>query len=210
MHSINSFNYTLRTLCLLLSIFAAYAAQAQDDGREAVKQFQDKLNEEFSNRSESPLEQKDFKRFKGLPFYPADMKFRVTARLIRDSVSTFRPMKTTTPRLPKYRIYGYVEFELQGHTFRMPVYQGEDLMKKAGYEDYLFFPFTDLTNGETTYGGGRYIDLRIPAAPENLVLDFNQAYNPYCAYSHRYSCPVVPPENHIDLPIEAGVRYEQK
>jgi uncharacterized protein len=78
-------------------------------------------------------------------------------------------------------------------------------LNKPEYKDYLFLPFTDLTNGVQTYQGGRYLDLRIPQGDE-IVIDFNQSYNPYCAYSGRYSCPVVPSENHLDMEVLAGVK----
>ena len=80
-----------------------------------------------------------------------------------------------------------------------------DLSKKPGYANYLFVPITDLTNGEETYGGGRYIDLRGPLG-KVVELDFNKAYNPYCAYGGKYSCPIPPIENHLGLRIEAGVK----
>ena len=81
-------------------------------------------------------------------------------------------------------------------------------MKTRGYEDYLFLPFRDETNGKETYGGGKYIDLRIPDGNE-IVIDFNQSYQPYCAYNaYDYSCPIVPEENFLPLRIEAGVMYD--
>ena len=81
-------------------------------------------------------------------------------------------------------------------------------MQTAGYEDYLFLPFRDETNGKETYGGGKYIDLRIPDGNE-IVIDFNQSYQPYCAYNaYDYSCPIVPEENFLPLRIEAGVMYD--
>ena len=118
-------------------------------------------------------------------------------------------MKTTSPKMSTERVYGYVEFVLLGKAFRLPVYQSKELMNKAEYADYLFFPFTDLTNGNETYGGGRYIDLRIPAKGQQLIVDFNQAYNPYCAYSHRYSCPLVPEENQMEIEVRAGVMLSE-
>lgn len=83
-------------------------------------------------------------------------------------------------------------------------------MATVQYKDYLFFPFTDTTNGNETYDGGRYIDLRIPASGNEIIIDFNKAYNPFCAYSAGYSCPIVPAENNLDIPITVGVRYYKK
>jgi uncharacterized protein (DUF1684 family) len=82
-------------------------------------------------------------------------------------------------------------------------------MTTEGFEDYLFLPFLDDTNGETSYAGGRYLDLRIPKN-DLIILDFNETYNPYCAYNERYSCPIVPRENYIPLKIEAGIKAFKK
>jgi len=142
----------------------------------------------------------------GLPFFDIDTTFRVVAKLRRTEGTKFKDMKTTTSRMAHDRVYGILEFTLRGKRFEIPVYQSKDLMDKEPYKDYLFFPFTDLTNSEETYGGGRYIDLRIPAGDE-ITIDFNKAYNPYCAYSARFSCPIVPSENHIDVEVRAGVKY---
>ena len=78
-------------------------------------------------------------------------------------------------------------------------------MQQEKYRDYLFLPFTDNTNGEQTYTGGRYIDLSIPDG-DTIVVDFNKAYNPYCAYNKKYSCPIVPSVNNLDTEIRAGVK----
>jgi len=80
-----------------------------------------------------------------------------------------------------------------------------ELKEDEGYEDYLFLPFTDATNGNETYGGGRYIDLSIPNG-DQIVIDFNKAYNPYCTYNKKYSCPIVPSQNALDIEIFAGVK----
>lgn len=114
-------------------------------------------------------------------------------------------MKTTTSRLPIYKEYGKLHFKLNNKSFTLHVYQNEDLVKKKGYEDYLFIPFTDLTSGEESYGGGRYLDMRIGDLT-NPYIDFNLSYNPYCAYNSKYSCPIPPKENFINFRIEAGVK----
>lgn len=181
-------------------------AHVMDD----ISAFRQELNTEFKDPKESPLEKKDFRKFKGLPFFPINLEYHVTAKLTLTADSAFFKMKTTTSRLPNYRVYGIAEFTLKGKNFRLPVYQSEDLMKKEEYKDYLFFPFTDLTNGNQTYSGGRFISLRIPAEGKDLTIDFNKAYNPYCAYSHRFSCPIVPRENHLNVEVPAGVMYKSK
>lgn len=185
-------------------------ATAQKDSlhaMEAITAFQKKLNEEYKNRQESPLEAVDFANFEGHDFFPIDLDYRVSATLKVTEGTPFFAMKTTTSRLSTERIYGYVSFVLKGEEFELPVYQSKDLMQMEEYADYLFFPFTDETNGNQTYAGGRYLDLRIPKEGDNVVIDFNMAYNPYCAYSPRFSCPLVPGENHMDIAVPAGIRY---
>jgi len=171
--------------------------------------FQIKMNAEFKDASTSPLKDKDRKDFKGLDFFKFDSTYVVTAIFERTPNETPFEMKTTTERLPVYVKYGVITFNLKGNDYQLNVYQNQDLMKKEGYDDYLFLPFLDDTNGEETYGGGRYIDLRTPEADE-LVIDFNKAYNPYCAYNEKYSCPIVPRDNYLDLKVEAGVKIFQK
>ena len=99
-------------------------------------------------------------------------------------------MKTTTDRVSDERVYGVLSFELNGKAFELNVYQGKELMNSEKYKDYLFLPFLDNTNGEGSYSGGRYIDLRIPEG-DTMIIDFNTAYNPYCAYNELFSCPIV-------------------
>ena len=142
--------------------------------------------------------------FTELERYAPDPNFRVNARF-RPKTSKSFGMRTTTDRLPTYQAVGLLRFELLGRRQRLTVFRNIELSTRSGFENYLFVPFTDPTNGETTYGGGRYIDLQGPL--EKIVeLDMNKAYNPYCAYGGRYSCPIPPKENHLKVPVEAGVK----
>jgi uncharacterized protein (DUF1684 family) len=170
-----------------------------------IERFQRKLNKEFEDPQESPLTKEELETFKSLDFFPADTNFRVIAKVERTKDPKPFKMKTTTDRLPLFTVYAYVTFKLKGKTFRLPVYQNQKLMRTTEFEDYLFLPFTDPTNGKTTYGGGRYLDLEIPEG-DTMVIDFNKAYNPYCAYNGKYSCPIPPKENHIDVEVTAGVK----
>lgn len=190
-------------LCLLLFV-ACNTTEAQEQDS---KQFQEQLNEEYANPKESPLTEKDLKNFTGLPFFPINKQLIVTAHFERTEGSKPFQMKTTTDRLPTYEVYGIATFKLNGKTHQLNIYQNHKLREMEEYKDHLFLPFTDATNGNDSYGGGRFIDLKIPSS-DNIVIDFNKAYNPYCAYNHAYSCPVPPKENDLNLRIEAGVMYE--
>lgn len=168
-------------------------------------EWQKEMNAEYKDASKSPLKEKDRSDFKSLDFFKFDSTYVVTATLKRTPNTEWFKMKTTTSRESEERIFGILSFQLKGKTFSLNVYQGKELMKDEDYKDYLFLPFLDNTNGDTTYGGGRYIDLRIPEG-DTIEIDFNKAYNPYCAYNARYSCPIVPRENYLDTNIEAGVK----
>lgn len=171
--------------------------------------FQKEINAEYKDASKSPLKEKDLKAFKGLEFFKFDSVYVVEASLKRTPDSEWFKMKTTTERVSNERVFGILSFELKGEKYQLNVYQGQDLMKKEGYEDYLFLPFMDDTNGEESYGGGRYIDLKIPEG-DTIIIDFNSAYNPYCAYNEKYSCPIVPRENYLELEVKAGVKKFKK
>ncbi|WP_372756937.1 DUF1684 domain-containing protein [Mariniflexile sp.] len=171
--------------------------------------FQKELNAEYKDATTSPLTDKDRKQFEGLDFFKFDSTYIVTATLERTPNTAFFNMKTTTDRVSKERIYGVLSFEIKGKPYKLNIYQGQDLMTKAGFEDYLFLPFLDETNGLESYGGGRYIDARIPNG-DTMEIDFNKAYNPYCAYNEKYSCPLVPRENYLKTRIEAGVKAFKK
>ncbi|GAA4356798.1 DUF1684 domain-containing protein [Hymenobacter saemangeumensis] len=182
----------------------APAAHAQ-----SVLEFQARLNKEFKDPKESPLSDAERKKLQSLPFYPISYAHYVEARFVPDSVSLPFAMQTSTERRPMYRKFGVLHFTLQGQALQLSIYQSQDLLKRPGLEDYLFLPFTDLSNGHGSYGGGRYIDLRLPPkGATTMQLDFNQAYNPSCAYSARYSCPVPPVENRLPVAIPAGVQHD--
>ena len=174
-----------------------------------VRSHQEALNKQFKNEIDSPLTEEDFKSFQALEFYPADESFKVRAKLTFHPDSKPFPMKTTTSRLPIYRHYATASFELQGKSYQLELYQNQQLLTDPTFREQLFLPFTDLSNGNGSYGGGRYIDLEIPEGDE-IVIDFNQSYNPYCAYNKKYSCPVPPEVNHMDVAIVAGIKAYSK
>lgn len=172
---------------------------------EDARLFQEELLTEYGDPETSPLKAEDLENFAGLEFFPLNETYQVLARLERVEEQPFFQMKTTTQRLPEYRLWGKVFFELHGKSLQLEIYQNKNLMDDPEYFDYLFLPFTDLTNGDETYAGGRYIDIRMTEG-DSIFIDFNKAYNPYCAYNKKYSCPIVPAVNHLAVRIEAGVK----
>lgn len=171
----------------------------------AVAKFQKVINLEYADAKTSPLSAEDLAVFKTLDFYPINEKFFVTAKFVRTENEKPFEMKTTGERKPMYVKYGEAYFILEGKDFRLNIYKNIELSKKEEYKDYLFLPFSDLTCGNESYIGGKYIDIKVPQG-ETIAIDFNTSYNPYCAYSHKYSCPKVPLENDLNIEIKAGVK----
>lgn len=171
--------------------------------------FQRTMNADFKDASKSPLKKKDRKDFEGLDFFDFDSTYIVKALLKRTPNTEWFNMKTTTDRVSEERVYGVLTFELKGKSYSLNLYQGKALMQKEGFEDYLFLPFLDRTNGFETYGGGRYIDTKIVKG-DTMIIDFNKAYNPYCVYNAKYSCPIIPRVNFLNIRVEAGIKKFNK
>jgi len=143
---------------------------------------------------------------KYLQFYPVDQTYRVSATVEKAKDSKWFSMETSALQKQTYRVYGTISFTIHDTLVKADIYQSQDLLGNNKYKDYLAFMFTDKTTGEQTYHTGRYIDLVIgDIKNDQLVIDFNKAYNPYCAYvKDRYSCPIPPKENYLPVAIEAG------
>lgn len=190
--------------CLLAFSFLNSSAQSENEAALTdIQKHRDDKNAEFRDPDKSPLTKKEIKKFRGLNYYEPDLSFRVKAKFIKNEQPVLFKMKTTTDRLPDYSRYGDVVFTLNGTEYKLEVYQSPDVSKKSGYEDYLFIPFTDETNGKETYEVGRYIDFRIPTTDE-VIIDFNKCYSPYCSYSSGYSCVKPPEVNHLPIEVKAG------
>lgn len=173
-----------------------------------VKKFQRDLNREYKDPKRTPLRGDNFTNFKGHPFFPFNLKYRITAKLVKTKDAEPFELPTSSGKTKKYREYGKVNFMLDEKPYILTLYQSLDLMKQDKYKDYLFLPFRDETNGRETYGGGKYMDLKIPEG-DTILLDFNQSYQPFCAYNaYDYNCPVVPEENKLPVEIKAGVMYK--
>ena len=194
-----------RILLVLFSLLLILNCENKKRYDNNATPFQKEMNEFFKDASISPLKEKDLKIFEGLDFFDFDSSYVVNAALTRTPEEKSFKMKTTTDRLPEYVKYGIVTFDLFGKSYNLNIYRNLDIINKEGYQDYLFLPFLDDTNGFESYGGGRYIDLDI-TEEDSLVIDFNSAYNPYCTYNEKYSCPIVPRENYLPLEINAGVK----
>ena len=193
----------MNRICILLfSLFLLLNCDNRKRFNTDLTPFQREINDFFKDASVSPLKKRDLKNFRGLDFFAYDSIYLVTAKLIKTPKEKPFMMLTTTDMMVEYIKYGTISFELLSNQYSLDIYKN---LEDPNERDNLFLPFLDDTNGNESYGGGRYINLDIPQV-DNLIIDFNSAFNPYCVYDEKYSCPIVPRENYIPLEIKAGVK----
>lgn len=169
---------------------------------EEIESYRTQKDAYFKNSPRTPLTTKDQQTFKELTYFPVQPKFAIKLRLIQYDVPDTIYISATDGSKKQALRYGYFKFQLDNRTNKLFVYNFID--GQSMHENYLFIPFLDPTNGISTYGGGRFLDLQEIETQEYLV-DFNLAYNPYCAYGdNSYICPMPPEENTLNTPITAG------
>lgn len=192
---------TLFLSCFILLLMIPGTSNGQSF-QKALKKHRKSYKKSFLTDSRAPLDKNGVKQIRFFdpdPAYLVEAHFHSTPNAIPFEMATYSGI--TKP----YRQYGLITFQLGQDTLQLALYQSITLSKMPGYKDHLFLPFKDLTNGDSSYGGGRYIDLTLQDIKnDRLTLDFNRAYNPWCAYSDGYNCPIPPIENHLDVPIPAG------
>lgn len=153
----------------------------------------------FKESEESPIANQA--AFRGLNYFEIRQKYKVVAQLsFIDSVSIIRVLRNDGKVTP-YQRFARATFVLDNVTHRVVLLK---LLDQEEGDASLFLPFTDLSNGEETYKGGRYIDINWKEGQKKIDIDFNVAYNPYCVYNYKYSCPIPPRENFIQAKILGG------
>lgn len=176
--------------------------------QESILKYQVEYKKEFLKEKDSPLK-KDDTAF--IQFFEPNAAYLINTDFVQVEDKKGFDMHTHNGVIKKYFVYGYITFRLQNVDCKLFVYQSEKLKKQKGLEDYLFIPFTDNTTYTETFGGGRYLDFKIKDIQNNkLIVDFNKAYNPYCAYKEGYSCPIPPKENDMKVSIKAGEKLFAK
>lgn len=173
--------------------------QAYVDSLNGIRHFK---NEWMAQNDSSPIKDNERDTFTGLDYYPVDLDYVFRTRLHTYEDPESLTIGTTTGDEREVIRYGYIDFTVDGqdarlHAYKFTAHKGTDL------EEYLFIPFKDATSGTETYHGGRYLDVK-EEIPGVVLIDFNDAYNPYCVYNEIYSCPIPPDENHVDVAIRAG------
>jgi len=166
-----------------------------------LTEFRAEKDRFFRDHPSSPLTDDQRVAFEGLSYFDEDPALVVRAALETDGVDTAEAidMQTSTGGTQTYRRAGIARFEVDGEATQATLYASDDM-------DELFLPFRDGTSGRETYGAGRYLEVEPPGADGAVEIDFNLAYNPYCAYNPEWSCPIPPGENWLAVPIRAGER----
>jgi uncharacterized protein len=199
--------YTLLACLLLLGCTAKKHAASDNYANytEHLAAHRETYKANFLEAEPSPLTAADLPF---LQFYPADERYKIKADFSLTANAKPFEINTSSGKTQQYIEYGKATFTLKDTVCVLTVYQNLRLKTIPTYKDYLFVPFKDFTCGATTYGGGRYLDMRLSDIEGNsMTIDFNKAYNPYCAYqSEGWNCPIPPEENHLSLHIEAGER----
>ncbi len=159
-----------------------------------LEQFRKDKDEFFAQHPHSPLTHEQKRRFQGLNYFPEDPALNLEVTVEEFPEQPEIAMQTSTGDERIYRRYGRFRFTVDGQPAELTIYASED--------DF-FLPFVDSQAGRQTYGAGRYLEPQ-PLGSGRFLVDFNYAYNPYCAYNEMWSCPLPPAENRLKLPIRAG------
>ncbi len=186
----------------IFSIFFSISAFAQTF-QDEINLHREKYKQEFLEDDHSPFKKKEDLEY--IRFFNPTVKYKVKADFVRAENAVPIELATMNGLTKQFIEYGTLSFVLNGKKISLKIFQNTSLLDNPEYKDHLFLPFTDNTNGKETYDGGRYLDFKTSDIIAGvLIVDFNKAYNPYCAYSSGCSCPRPPEENNLSLFIKAG------
>lgn len=184
---------------LAIAVYSISGMKFSNNYPVQIEKERKEKDEMFKNSDESPLTAAQKANFDSLTYYPVDEKHKIKASFILNDKKEKLELAYTDGSTKTYLKYGYAKFELNGIPQQVTILKPTFFVDEA----YLFLPFYDETSALETYGGGRYLDLD-PNPDDIIELDFNKAYNPYCAYNHEYRCPIPPKENRISVAVTAG------
>lgn len=196
----------LPALSVLFMLFQ-FRAHCQTSYEATVEQSRAEKNAELRGKKTSPLQNADRKHFENLDYYPVDEQWKLRANFKRAESGEVIEMPTSAGITKKYKAHGVLEFNIGGESFTLIAYNRiwPEGRAPQNYHPSLFVPFKDLTTGDETYGGGRYMDIEIPQGDSvSVELDFNLCYNPYCAYGGGFACPIPPASNFLETRVTAG------
>ncbi len=198
-----------KILFLVITFQLFFTALQAQSYSQTILQHREKYAADFLTDYHSPLHTKEEISF--LRFYSPNKTYRVLAKISKVKDTEGFTMLTHSGKQKQYFKYALITFTIQNKARQLYIYQSKELMKNPDLADYLFLPFTDVTNNVSTFGGGRYLDFRLADCKgSTMILDFNKCYNPYCAFGEGYSCPIPPKENDLPIEILAGEKLYGK
>jgi hypothetical protein len=193
--------FIIASAVVIISII--YVFQSGNDQSayiEEIKKEREERERFMRTSKESPFARNP-EDFTALSYYPPDPRYKIIADLTPIKDKKIVTLTTNDGKEQRYQEYAYAEFDLDGYHHKLLILEVMDMGPLRGK---LFFAFGDETSALETYGAGRYLDLAKVPGSSTITLDFNKAYNPYCAYVDNYSCPLPPRENLLSIPIKAG------
>lgn len=195
-----------RIIYLFWGLFFLVACNPNKDRtpyEKKIYHYRTEKDKMFRTTLQSPLSEEQKLVFSSLDYFEVDSSYRIRAHFKKFKEPDVVKMAYSTGKDKPYLRYAKLGFNLNDRHLKLIAYQSMELSGKPGHQDDLFVPFHDATNGKTTYKGGRYLEIKKPAG-DSVTLDFNRAYNPYCAYNDRYKCPVPPADNQLSVQVKAG------
>ncbi|TVR82161.1 MAG: DUF1684 domain-containing protein [Saprospirales bacterium] len=198
------------TLLVFFLMFLAGSIQAVNDSSyiSEMEKYRGRFVQSLWQSEREPIQIDDTVY---LDFFPISKKYKLPCKFIQEDEPKPFEMATYSGQIQHYIKYGTIELVLDDIPFSLELYQNYEAIRSGAFADYLFLPFKDATNAETTYGGGRYLNMSISdIRREGCYVDFNLAYNPWCAYRMGFNCPIPPRANHLEFPIKAGEKTFRK
>lgn len=207
MKSNNLFFGGVVVIVVLILVYSFSGEQAGEIYEKEIQTYRAEKDNLFAEGEASPLDRKQKQVFEKLNYYSINQAYRIIADFEKFPLQENMQINTSTGVTRVFKKHGKATFQLSNSLHELLVLKSTDRLTA----DVLFIPFTDETSGRETYGAGRYLDAEMSSTNNSkIIIDFNTAYNPYCAYNPTYECPLPPKENMLTIKIEAGEKNFEK
>lgn len=195
----NIFIIAIAALIATILFYSFSGGPSEADYIASITKERQAKDDQMHNGADSPFGEAR-KNFKHLNYFPPDLNYRISAKLVPIENKKMVVLATSDGKEKKYLEYAYAEFELNKTPCKLLILE----IAEGEYKGVLFLAFADETSANETYGAGRYIELKKTPGASSITIDFNEAYNPYCAYADSFSCPFPPKENILKTAVRAG------
>jgi uncharacterized protein (DUF1684 family) len=200
MNQKNIIQLAFGTLVVIILIYSFSGGQTTEEYIASIEDERQEKDIFMKNSDDSPFKNSE-KKYRSLLYYPIGIRYKITARFIEPNKKSIVKLSTNDNEEREYLEYGYAEFSFSDKSQKLLILENVE-------DEVLFLAFGDETSAIDTYGAGRYLDVK-HSGGASITLDFNLAYNPYCAYANQFSCPLPPRQNLLSVAIEAGEKTYQ-